>query len=239
MEQADPVAAARSVVAKAFPDAQAAILGGSVLTDRRTATSDLDIVVVLDGAPAPYRETFRAHGWVVELFVHTAGSLRHYWEQDAESRRPALLRMCAEGHVVASRDGAAETYARDAQRRLLAGPARPPADLLDRQRYLTGDLLDDLRGASDAVETGYVAAALVQAVSELMLLVENRWSGTGKWLARQLNETDPELPARLVAGHQLAISGDISALDAAAVDVLGRAGGPLTDGYRVQGQTPR
>ena len=34
-----------------------------------------DIVVVLPGPPAPYRETRTAGGWVIELFVHTPTSL--------------------------------------------------------------------------------------------------------------------------------------------------------------------
>jgi predicted nucleotidyltransferase len=51
----DAVDAARAVVEEHHPDARAAFLGGSVVTGRRTATSDLDIVVLLHGHPAPYR----------------------------------------------------------------------------------------------------------------------------------------------------------------------------------------
>lgn len=238
MEQVDPVDLATRLVKQTFPEAQAGLLAGSVLTERRTATSDLDVVVVLDGPPAPYRETLRTDGWVVELFVHTAASLRHYWTQDAAARRPVLLRMCAEGHVVASRDGAAERYAEEAAAWLLAGPAQPARDLVDRQRYMTTDLLDDLRGAADVAEAGYIAAALMQAVSDLLLLTENRWSGTGKWLARQLSQADAELPTRLVAGQHHASRGDTSLLQEVAVEVLHRAGGPLTEGYRAQGEDP-
>ena len=56
----DPLKVAARLVAERFPDAAAAFLGGSVLTTRRTATSDLDIVVLLEGRPAPFRETLRA-----------------------------------------------------------------------------------------------------------------------------------------------------------------------------------
>lgn len=51
---ADPVETARSLVAERFPAAACAFLGGTVLTSHRTATSDLDVVVLLpDGEPAP------------------------------------------------------------------------------------------------------------------------------------------------------------------------------------------
>ena len=51
----DPVGAARAFVADCFPTACAAYLGGSTGTVFQTPTSDLDIVVVLDGEPAPFR----------------------------------------------------------------------------------------------------------------------------------------------------------------------------------------
>lgn len=59
----DPIDAAHAVVEEHHPDARAAFLGGSVVTDRRTVTSDLDVVILLHGTPAPYRLNVHAHGW--------------------------------------------------------------------------------------------------------------------------------------------------------------------------------
>jgi hypothetical protein len=70
MDIDDPVIAATRVVEETFPDCLISFLSSGVLTSRRTPTSDLDIVVVLDGALAPFRKTIRAHGWVVEFFIH-------------------------------------------------------------------------------------------------------------------------------------------------------------------------
>jgi hypothetical protein len=50
MARMDPVDDARALVAERFPDAVAAFIGDGVLSSRRTATSDLDIVVVLGTA---------------------------------------------------------------------------------------------------------------------------------------------------------------------------------------------
>ncbi|MEV4088418.1 nucleotidyltransferase domain-containing protein, partial [Nonomuraea fuscirosea] len=99
----DPVAAARALVEEMFPGALYAFVGGSVLTERRTSTSDLDIVVVLDGLDRPYRESLRWHGWPVELFAHSETSLAAYIERGFESRQPTLARICAEGAVLTAR----------------------------------------------------------------------------------------------------------------------------------------
>jgi hypothetical protein len=234
---ADPVNVAAHLVGERFPCAHAAFLGGSSPTARRTPWSDLDIVVVLDGPPAPFRETLRHSGQLVEWFVQTPGSLRHYWRQEIVRRRTPLLRMVAEGVILTSVDGAAESYRERAAGLVAAGPAAPADATVDMQRYLVTDLLDDLRGCSDPVELSYLAATLVLATSDLMLLVGNRWSARGKWLPRRLAEVDPELPGRL-ATAQVAVGTDREALVAAVRSVLDRCGGPLQEGFRLEGEDP-
>ncbi|MGH3621564.1 MAG: nucleotidyltransferase domain-containing protein, partial [Sciscionella sp.] len=54
-----PYRIAEALVAERFPTALAAFLGGSAGTVLATPTSDLDIVVLLDGDPAPFRQTSR------------------------------------------------------------------------------------------------------------------------------------------------------------------------------------
>src|SRR6476469_9003459 len=151
-----PHQAAADFVATHFPDARAAFLGGSVITPRRTETSDLDVVVVLDGPPAPYRETFRHQGWVVETFVHDDASLAHYYAHDRERRVCSLLRMVGDSDVVVDRDGSAATLQAEARTRLSAGP-RPLGDAeRDALRYQLSDLLDDLRGCRTAAELPWI-----------------------------------------------------------------------------------
>ena len=67
----EPLEVANRVVDEHFPQCLTAFLAIEVFSGARTPTSDLDIVVVLDGPPGPYRQTMMAHGWVVEFFVHT------------------------------------------------------------------------------------------------------------------------------------------------------------------------
>lgn len=235
-DRPDPVTAAASFVGSQLPRAAAAFVGGSVLTDERTPTSDLDVVVVLDGPPAPYRETFEHEGWIVEAFVHTRSSLEEYWGRDAARRVPSLLRMCAESVVLVDRDGVATEIQAEAARRLAAGPTPPDEATLARARYGLTDILDDMAGCDDEAELLYIAGGVVRQVSELALLLAGHWSGSGKGLARQLARHDPDLLERLVNGHRHVVTyGDTAVLHKAAVDVLIRAGGPLLVGYRVQG----
>jgi predicted nucleotidyltransferase len=236
-DRPDPVRAATAFVAERFPHAATAFVGGSVLTDRRTPTSDLDVVVVLpertETDPAPYRETFEHDGWIVEAFVHTPESLERFWRQDADRRVPSLLRMCAESEVLCDPAGIAERIRSAAAQWLAAGPAPIDPGALEAMRYGLTDLLDDMAGCDDERELAFIAGAVVRDVAALALTVDGQWSGTGKGLARALAAHDSDLLERLVNGHRhVVVYGDTAVLHRAAVDVLLRAGGALMTGYR-------
>jgi hypothetical protein len=239
-DRPDPVTAAASFVAERFPGALTAFVGGGVLTEHRTPTSDLDVVVVLPGPPAPYRETFEHAGWIVEAFVHTRQSLDGFWDSDAQRRVCSLLRMCTESVVLTDPAGVAEEIRATAAARMAAGP--PPLGDADweRLRYGLTDLLDDMAGCDDEAELLFIAGAVVREVATLALEVAGRWSARGKALPRALKEVDPDLLERLVNGHRHVVSyGDTAVLHRAAVDVLLRAGGALMVGYRAGGEAGR
>lgn len=236
----EPVPAAADFVATHFPDALVAFVGGSVLTPDRTETSDLDVVVLLDGPPAPFRETFRHDGWVVEAFVQTRESLELYWTQDAERRVPSLLRMCGESEVVVDRCRLAAGIQEESRRRLAAGPG-PLADAdRDAMRYLLTDLLEDLAGCRSDDELAHIAGLLLVRAADLALAAAGAWGGTGKGLHRALVRHDPDLARRLAAAHRQAVAGGSrEPLCSVVREVLDRAGGPLLEGYRVAGRTGR
>jgi hypothetical protein len=234
----EPVEAAADFVAGHFPEARAAFVGGSVLTPDRTETSDLDVVVVLDGPPAPYRETFRHRGWVVEAFVHTRESLLHYYRQDRSRRVCSLLRMCAESRVLVDGGGVAEEIQDDARRRIAAGPAALTVEERDALRYGLTDLLEDLDGCRSDDERPYIAASLAAQTAQLALAAAGAWGGQSKALHRSLLSADPDLAARLVEGHRRAVcDGTPDVLRSAALSVVHRVGGPLLEGYRLDGRT--
>ncbi|MEV0621073.1 cupin domain-containing protein [Nonomuraea sp. NPDC050404] len=227
----DPVTAARAFVEEMFPGALYAYVGGSVLTERRTGTSDLDVVVVLDGLPRPYHETLRWHEWPVELFVHSETSLAAYIDKGFDLRRPTLARICADGAVVADRTGGrASDLQSTLAEQLAAGPSGLTTDQAERFRYVLSDLLDDLSGATDPGELTFIAWEVVQATARMALGVGRAWQGNGKWLLRELRTHDAKLADELLATRD-----DPARLAAVASDVLARAGGRLWEGYRTQG----
>lgn len=227
----DPVADARALVSERFPAARAAFLGGGVLSERRTATSDLDIVVVLGGPPAPYRESLRWRGWPVELFVQDASMIGAWFAREVARRRPTLMRMCTDGEVLIDVDGTAGTVRGQAHAVLAAGPPGVGQAEFDRRRYGLTDLLDDLAGSTDPGETMLIRWNVFVHTAELALLLAGAWLGSGKWLLRELRAADPELAGRLVAAHdQSAELAELAEL------VLARGGGRLWAGYRQQGK---
>jgi hypothetical protein len=204
MDRLDPLDAAQRIVGERFPNVIAAFLAGSALTSRRTETSDLDIVVVLPGPPAPFRETLRLYGWVVELFVQTPTSLEYYWDLEAKGWRSILLRMCADSHIVATTGSSAADIQVEARRLLTAGQPLVSSEKLLYRRYALTDLLDDFRGTTDLTELVFISSALLSAAGKLILLSEGRWLGSSKWLSRHLADLDAGLLDRLVVG-QLAV----------------------------------
>ncbi|MFE2586475.1 nucleotidyltransferase domain-containing protein [Streptomyces sp. NPDC059378] len=230
----DPVLTARELVRDRFAAARAAFLAGSVLTDRRTTTSDLDIVVLLDGPPAPFRENLVYRGWPVELFVQTEAAWHGFADQETAKRSSPLLAMCAEGMLLVDTDGLGAALQDEARERLAAGP--PPLSDRERdyERYILSDLLDDLRGCADPAERVYLVAHMVQCASELVLLVGGHWLGKGKWLSRRLAAADPGMHRALSEAATQAIAGDTKGFAAVVTEVLDLAGGPLWDGYAIR-----
>jgi len=226
----DPIEDARALVAERFGDAIAAFLGGSVLSSRRTVTSDLDIVVVLAGPPAPYRESLRWHGWPVETFVHDAASLEHFFSKDTARRRPTLARLCIDGVALAGTDETINQIRERGRTVLAAGPPPLTSTELELFRYGLTDLLDDLEGSADAGETAVIGWNLWTATAELALMLAGRWLGSGKWLLRELRAADPVLAEDLVGAI-----GDSGRLTELADEVLGRAGGRFWAGFRLSG----
>ncbi|MEU0070833.1 nucleotidyltransferase domain-containing protein [Streptomyces sp. NPDC006332] len=234
----DAIDAARAVVEEHHPDARAAFLGGSVVTGRRTATSDLDIVVLLHGAPAPYRASFRHDDWPVELFVHTEESWYAYVGREIRKRRSPLLWMCADGLLLLDTDGAGARLKDEARRLTAAGPPPVPADAVEDRRYAITDLLDDLSGSADQSERLFIATELVRRTGELALISGGSWGGGGKWLARRLESTAPGLGTRLQHAVREVLEGRDDSLVGVVDEVLERVGGRLWEGYRRGGGTP-
>ncbi|MEU1172061.1 nucleotidyltransferase domain-containing protein [Streptomyces microflavus] len=231
----DAIDAARAVVEEHHPVARAAFLGGSVVTGRRTAMSDLDIVVLLHGSPAPYRASLRSGEWPVEMFVHTEATWHAYTQREVRKRRSPLLWMCADGILLFDKDGVGTRLAAEARKLTVAGPPTVSAEEIDDRRYAITDLLDDLVGSTDQGERLFIATELVRRAGELALAADGSWNGGGKWLARRLETSAPGLSMRLHDGLREVLAGRIEPLAAVVDEVLEQVGGRLWAGYQRDG----
>lgn len=224
--------AAHAFIAAHFPDCLAAFLAGSVVRGDATPTSDLDIVVISDGLPRAYRESFREWGWPIEVFVHTRDSYREFFAADEADFRPSLARMVAEGLVLRDAAGLADGVKAEARALLERGPAPLTTARREAMRYHVTDLLDDFAGSTEFAETILVGTQLAEAVTKLFLVSHGRWAGAGKWVPRALSECDPVLAAELATAlRSLATAGDKRALTRFSETALAAAGGRLFEGY--------
>jgi hypothetical protein len=231
-DRMSPPVAARAFVEAEFSEAQVAIVAGSFMRGEDTPTSDLDLLIVTDRQEAPFRASFRAFGWPIEAFIHSGESYNWYFRSDREARIPTLATICAEGIVVRDTDGLASRLKEEARVLLAAGPPPLSATELEDWRYALTDCLDDLLGTEDASEGRFIAHQVAEESAKLLLLINHRWIGQGKWTVRALRRFDQHEAQRL--DHALSRyhgAGDKTALVAFAQDVLAKAGGLLFEGY--------
>jgi predicted nucleotidyltransferase len=229
----DPVDQARRLAHDRFPDALAVILAGSTAAGRATASSDLDIAVLIEDGGETRRETIRFEGRVVELFIHTRAGLVELLAADVAARRAVLMSMYTAGIVLVDTDGEAGRARALAEADLRKGPPALDPETVETKRYGLTDALDDLADADDRIERLAVAGIVLDAAADLLCDYHHAWMGRGKWLPRRLLEADAERGAALLEGHlRLCESGDPAPMIDAAMKVLDLVGGPLREGYR-------
>ncbi|GAA3772866.1 nucleotidyltransferase domain-containing protein [Streptomyces phyllanthi] len=228
----EPVEQAARLVATRYPDALAAVLGGSTARGRTTPTSDLDIAVLLPEGSVTRRETVRHGARTAEVFLHTPTTVEEFFASDTRSRRGTMLFIYAESLPVHDPDGRAAALVARARELLSAGPAPPAPQDLEGARYGLTDLLEDLVDTTDRHEQLAVADRVLRDAADLLTAHRNAWTGGGKWLPRRLLAADPILGRALLDGHlAVAEHADPVPLATAAQTVLTLVGGPLRDGY--------
>jgi len=232
--QMEFVRQAQQIVAQHVPEARVALLTGSAARGAATETSDLDVYVVVDEPPAPYRKTFLFEGRLVELFVNTRDSLRTFVDNEVHKGQPTTLHMLANSVVLLGEEDAGKLQ-RWAEETLAKGPPPLAVDELSSRRYLISSLMDDLRDAVERTEASFIASEMVTELADLFLVGHGHWTGRGKWLARRLRAADGDVCDRLIAELRSAVLGDPEELVIVARLILEPFGGYLQDGFRVGG----
>lgn len=124
---------------------------------------------------------------------------------------------------------------------LAAGPEPLTAAELRSARYGITDRLNDLAGCADDDERLLIAADLWRATADLLLTGHRHWTGTGKWLHRELADFDrhtgAEYAKTLADGVRAVARGDTEPILEIVTQVLDIFGGRYFDGFTVQGPT--
>ena len=233
LEAAEAMAA--RVLAVRYPDADAALLTGSLVRGDATPGSDLDLIVLYSKLPRSRRESFVFEAMPVEIFVHDPETLSWSLNADLEAGRPGMHNMVAEGRILGPRPGAAERLRARARAGLAAGPPPFKPEQLELFRYHLTDRINDLRDERDPAEVVATGVWLYDALAVLILRGQGRWMGTGKWIPRHLRALDPALEGRFSAAFQaLFARHDPRRVIALAETELAAHGGMLFDGYQVE-----
>lgn len=226
---------ARSFVAANYPQADAAFLGGSAATGHATASSDLDILILLpdEWLSVAFVETTSQKGQLVEAFVYGRGGLTFWLEKGREEARPVLDRLIAQGVSLIEGSIAAEVIA--ASREALdAGPTPIESEQLNVRRYSLSAMVDDVTDAKDPGLRDVAMSTAWKEAAELALLSRRGWIGSGTWLLRELRaQGDPfNLAAWVDRGDR-----DAEALVGGCRAVLDSTGGYFQVGY-LRGEKP-
>lgn len=227
----DHLTAARGFVERAFPLASTAIVAGSTARGTRTATSDIDLLLLGPSAMLPPGQdslaaTYTSGDEVFEVFAYTPESFDRWATAGVEEFRPVVVHMLVEGTPV--RHGAELDDLRAGWQRVIDDGPSPSTQQIDVLRYVVTDLLDDLTDATDPLERRVVAGTLFEKTAALMLLTARQWLGTGKYAARRLRQWDPARAERLAAPF---LADDVPAFASAVRRELDAAGGRLQAGF--------
>ena len=227
--------AARRFVDEYFPHCRVAIWCGSAAARMETERSDLDLVIIDDTRPQPFRAAYEAYGWPIEAFVLTSRTYGYFFEINALSGIPSLQRMCADG-VVLKDDGLAASVIEEARESLRQGPAAWSEEERDAARFAITECLEDLAGSASLDEDVFIAHRLAALIVEFELRMHGCWLGEGKWLARSLRRHDEALLQRLLqALRAFHCGGGKAELIGLADRILAPHGGRLFAGFYQEG----
>jgi hypothetical protein len=219
----------------AFPGADTALLCGSTAHDRAKSGSDVDIVVLFESLPdGAWRLTEIHDGTQIEAFVHDLGTLRYFFDEfDAKAGSRTLANMIAEGIPVPGLPNGLAAPAKEiAAFYLKSGPPAVDSAALERQRYLIGSFLDDLKDERPSHEHLATVAALYTLLAQFTLRAAGKFTGEGKGLARALAAHDAALATKIDEAFAAFFkSGDTALLDAAVADALAPHGGRIGPRY--------
>lgn len=232
-EKPDFLETAKRAVAKHYPGALGAFVGGSVARGEGTPTSDIDIAVLFDEAfEDVHRNTIIEDGWLIEFFVQNPKAQNFYFDKDRRRGMCVMPHLVADGIIIP--EECPELLLQKERARAVIKQGPPPLSQaeLDIRRYTIAALVDDLDGAGDPAEKNAVLSLLHESLGDFHLRARGHWSGFGKSLIRCLRAEDADFASAFESAFASGFAGgDMASLAALVDDVLSPHGGRLQEGY--------
>jgi predicted nucleotidyltransferase len=214
-----------------FPGAVVVVVGGSAASGNRTATSDIDLLIIgpeqmFENGRDSLAAMYEFVGELFEVFAYTRDAFDRWAVHDLTDFKPVLQSILLDGIEVRGEALIAEL--RSEWRPVVEAGPRIDHAALALRRYTITDMLDDFGDASDELEKRFLAAKLLEGLAELILMSNGQWIGGGKWLIRRLRAWDTDRANELAAPF---MAGDLPAFAKLAALELERLGGRVQAGF--------
>ena len=227
-----PLETAEKLLEEKYPDFAVAFVAGSFNRGEETATSDIDLVVVLPKVENAWRESLIYDGWPVELFFHDEKTLKYFfYEVDAKEGIPSLPNMVLEGPAIPSESPLSNKLKELAAQVIEAGPAVLTEDEKKNFRYMISDLLDDLKAPRSKFEGLAILSKLHGMLAFFLFRSNKTWAAAGKHIPRRLQKIYPDLYKRWEESFTKAFTGNFQPVILLTEEILSENGGYLFSGY--------
>ncbi|MBU6145970.1 MAG: nucleotidyltransferase domain-containing protein [Paenibacillaceae bacterium] len=224
---------ARSWVARVYPDAVLAVVGGSAARGVATAYSDVDIVVCGDGFVQAMWKTIREEDIIFEVWEVPIHLVPQLFAVGVAHANPTLQRIICEGVCIQETPQATRIVA-EAHTDWDNGPWALSDAERDEARFRLTHVCDDVRTSTDALSCALLMADGTEQAMALWLRMHRCWVATGKQLWYDFQKAFPVHAAQLERVCIQAFAHPMHA-QASWIDAIGAliavAGGWLRDGY--------
>ncbi|HAU0349440.1 TPA: nucleotidyltransferase domain-containing protein [Legionella pneumophila] len=216
-----------------YSEALAVFWSGSVAQGLGNEASDLDLIIVFESLPNAYREALVYEGWAIDTFVHDRETLRYFFEESRKnSGISGLIQMILTGKEMLPTSDFSKGIIKEAYDYLKQGPSSWDKNIIDKERFLITDALEDVMYSQSHDEQIATASWLFEALSQFYFRAQNKWCASEKSIVRYLQQENPDLAREyLECFKQVFKSGDARDLKKLVEKILKPYGGLLWEGF--------
>jgi hypothetical protein len=172
-----------------YPDCIIGIIGGSIVTGGFGEYSDYDLVILIEALDRPKEEVIFYLNMRFEVSIHNKDTFLRTLEEERLKGIPVLTVVSAFGEIV---KGGKEGYflINNAKRNYAAGPLKLTEGMLDKKIREISRLFKYAYNSKNKDVRMTLVNLLSLKIPDIILRINERWSGKGKRLVRELGDFD-------------------------------------------------